>query len=203
MVSLQSAIKKILSGIAAGVAGAWKAFRAWISIPVNLCLSLLALSFLVSFISWACSARFTSAVLFFPDEKGGLRGEKREIPRRAGLEDRAELIASELLLGPARTDLSRAFVSGARLVSVLYRRGTLYVNLSPDAALPVTGAGDVARGTASVKTGLSALERSLRAALPGIGRITLAIGGYEPFLDGLPSETKGVKKSRKSIDKGS
>lgn len=202
MISLQSTSSKIASGLAAGSTRAWRAFRAWISIPVNLCLSLLALCFIVSFVTWACSVRFAFAVLYFPDEKGVLHGEKRILPIKNGFEDKAELISSEVLLGPASTDLSRAFTAGARVASVLYRKGHLYINLTPDAALPVTGAGDL-RGTASVKAGLSALKRSLRAALPGIGRITLAIGGYEAFVDGLAREPDEAKKSRKSIDKGS
>ena len=47
----------------------------------------------------------------------------------------AELIASELLLGPKSTSFSSAFAPGVRVESAMYRKGRLFVDISADAAL--------------------------------------------------------------------
>ena len=157
----------------------WKATLGWLSVPVNLCLAVLGTVFLVSFSSWAIGDHFEGAVLFFPDHKGVLRGELREVPRAWGPEARAELIASELLLGPKTDLLSPAFSTGVRVESAIYRRGRLFIDISPDAALAAPN---------SVKNGLEAMKRSLRAALPGLKRISLTIGGKEPYTVSLEAD---------------
>ncbi len=174
--------------LAAGraLAVACKVTLKWLSVPVNSCLAVLGLVFVVSFVSWAFGAAFEEAVLFFPDQKGHLRGELREVPHGRGSESRAELIASELLLGPKNAVLVPAFASGVRVESAIYRKGHLFIDVSPDAALaPKT----------SLKNGLEAMEHSLRAALPGLQRLSLTIGGKEPYSVGIGAEGgKEIKK---------
>jgi hypothetical protein len=168
---------------------AWKASLKWLSVPVNLCLAVLGLVFLVSFAAWAISDKFEEAVLWFPDAKGRLRGEIRQIPHSWGPEARAELVASELLLGPKSSFLIKAFAPGVRVESILYRKGRLFVDVSPDAALD---------DPKTLKNGLAAMERSLRAALPGLRRLVLTIGGTEPYVVGLIAEGgPGIKKTGK------
>jgi hypothetical protein len=177
--------------IAAGraFATAAKAAIRWLSVPVNLCLAVLGLVFFVSFATWAFTDRFEQAVLFFPDSKDRLRGEVREVPHSAGPEARAELVASELLLGPENSSLSAAFLPGVRVESVLLRKGRLFLDISQDAALAPPK---------SLKGGIAAMERSLRAALPGLKRLSLTIGGKEPYADGLAVEGgTGIKKAGK------
>jgi hypothetical protein len=161
----------------------------WLSVPVNFCLALLGLVFMVSLVSWAVGDRFEEAVLFFPDSRGKLHGEIRDVPHTWGAEARAELVASELLLGPRDASLLPAFEPGIRVESAIYRKGQLFVDISQDAALALP---------ASLKTGIAAMERSLRAALPGLKRLSLTIGGKEPYSVGLKVEGgKGIKKTGK------
>jgi hypothetical protein len=179
------------SSLAAGrvLAAAWDASRKWLSIPVNSCLTLLGLVFLISFSIWAIGDGFEEAVLFFPDARGGLHGEPRDVPRSRGPEARAELIASELLLGPKDASLFPAFAPGVRVETAIYRKGRLFLDISPEAAL---------EAPKSLKSGIAALERSLRTALPGIKRLSLTIGGKEPYAVGLMVEGgKDIKKTGK------
>jgi hypothetical protein len=177
--------------IAAGraLALAWRVSLKWLSVPVNLCLAVLGLLFVVSFVSWAFGESFEQAVLFFPDAKGRLKGELRDVPHSRGAEARAELIASELLLGPATASLDPAFAPGTRVQASLYRRGRLFLDISPEAAVEQPQA---------LKIGITAMERSLQAALPGLKRLSLTIGGEEPYAVGLKTEGgKGIKKTGK------
>jgi len=161
---------------------AWKATlvalrvaRGWLAVPANACLAALAAAFLISFLSWAIGDRFAQVALFFPSgRRASSAGEMRDLPRPRGREARAELIASELLLGPRDPSLKPAFAQGTRLVSTLYRKGRLYIDLSEDAALAEPK---------ELRAGLAALERSLRLALPGLKRLTVTIGGREPYAD--------------------
>jgi hypothetical protein len=179
--------RRFLLAVGRILAAAWAATLKWLSVPVNLCLALIGLVFIVSFASWAIGDRFEEAVLFFPDAKGRLHGETRNVPHSWGSEARAELIASELLLGPKDTSLSPAFTPGVRVDSVIYRKGRLFVDISPIAALD---------SPKSLKDGIGAMERSLKAALPGIKRISLTIGGKEPYAVGLKAEGgKDIKKT--------
>ena len=172
-------------------AGAFlKRIAVWLSPPPRFCAALLSLVFVVSLLSWALGDRVYQSVLFFPQARGtGLRGELRNLPRTASREKAAELLASELLLGPASPDLSAAFPVGVRVESTMLRRGALYLDLSQDAALA-----DPAR----LRLGLSSMEKSLRAGLPGIGRIVITIGGIEPYKDGLADPDDTAKKSKKN-----
>ena len=162
-----------------------RATRAWISVPVNLCLALLGLLFLVSLGSWAAVDRFSEYVLYFPDGRGRLRGEMRPLPRIRGNEAQAELVASELLLGPRDQRLLPAFPAGVRAESVIARKSGLYVDLSTDAALVPPD---------SLRLGLEALRASLAAALPGGPRPRLTIGGNEPWAEGLAAEAGNKPK---------
>jgi hypothetical protein len=162
----------------------------WLAVPLNLCLALLGLVFVISFSTWAVTDRFESALLYFPDAKGALHGEVREVPHSWGKEARAGLIASEVLLGPKSADLVSSFPSGVRVESVLYRKGRLFLDISASAALATPD---------SLKTGIKAMERSIHAALPEIWRITLTIGGKEPYKVGLKEAGGGprIKKAGK------
>jgi hypothetical protein len=166
---------------------ALRAVRAWLSVPVNACIAALAAAFLVSALSWALGDRYAEVALFFPSGRGAsLGGEMRDLPRPRGPEARAELVASELLLGPRDPALHAAFPQGTRLVSAIYRKGRLFVDLSDDAALAEP---------AVLRAGLAAIERSLRLALPGLKRLTVTIGGREPYADS-ETEGNGAKKQK-------
>ena len=189
MNSFLDAMRRSLLTAGRLVSAAWESSLKWLSVPVNLCLAVLGLIFVVSFASWAFGSSFEEAVLFYPDAKGVLHGELREIPHSRGAEARAELIASELLLGPKDANLSPAFSTGVRVETAMYRKGKLFIDMSPEAALDAP---------ISLRRGIAAMERSLRAALPGMKRLSLTIGGKEPYVDGLKVEGgKDIKKTGK------
>jgi hypothetical protein len=184
------ASRRFFLALGRALSAAWSIALKWLSVPVNLCLAAIALFFLVSFGSWAIGDRFSTVLLYFPDSNGALHGETREVPRCFGAEKRAELIASELLLGPGNGSLVRAFEAGVQVQSAIYRKSRLFVDISPEAALAEPKA---------LKAGIAAMDRSLVAALPGIKRISLTIGGKEPYIAGLEVEEgrKGAKKTGK------
>ncbi len=190
------ALRRFLLASGRALAAAWEASLKWLSVPVNLCLAVLGLVFVVSFGSWAIGDRFEEAVLFFPDKLDKLRGEIRDIPHTSGPEARAELIASEFLLGPKDASLFSAFPPGVRVESVLYRKGRLFVDISSDAAF--ADPADPNTLKTRILTGIAAMDRSLKAALPGLKRLSLTIGGKEPYAVGLKAEGgKGIKKTGK------
>jgi hypothetical protein len=189
MKSFLDALHRLSLAVGRALVRAYKRTLVWLSVPVNLCLAVLGLVFVLSFASWAIGDKFGEIVLWFPDSKGSLQGEIRQVPHCWGAEERAELVASELLLGPKTMSLRPAFESGVKVESVLYRKGRLFVDISLDAALEEAG---------SLKKGLAAMERSLRAALPGMRRLTVTIGGTEPYVVGLKVEgVRGAKKAGK------
>jgi hypothetical protein len=184
------AMRRFFLAAGRALAIAWAASLKWLAVPLNLCLSVLGLVFAVSFVSWAVGDRFEEALLFFPDAKGVLRGEVRELPHSRGAEARAELIASEVLLGPQSANLTPAFAPDVRVESVLLRKGRLFVDISPGAALAAMDASD----PNTIKWGIAAMERSLRTSLPGIKRLTVTIGGKEPYTDRLKVEGGHIAK---------
>jgi Sporulation and spore germination len=183
------ALRRLSVVVGRSLVVAYKRTILWLSFPVNFCLAVLGLVFLVSFASWAIGRVFDPVVLWFPDSKGSLRGEIRQVPVSWGAEARAELVTSELLLGPKTMSLHPDFPPGIRVESVMYRKGRLFVDISLEAAL---------EDAKSLKNGLAALERSLRAALPGLRRLTVTIGGTEPYTVGLKVDgARGAKKAGK------
>lgn len=145
----------------------------WLSVPSHFVISLFSLAFLASLVLWSLADHGESFALFFPESNDrGIKAERRILPQRSVLETRAELVASENLLGPFDPSLKPAFPPGVRVNSVLFRKGQLYLDLSEDAALaePV-----------SLKLGLAALERTLSYAFPTVRKVVLTIGGFEPY----------------------
>jgi len=182
MISFIDALRRFLLASGRTLAAAWEFMLRFLSVPVNLCLTVLCLCFASSLSAWAFGEPFERAVLFFPvpGARAELRGELHNVPHSRSAEARAELIASELLLGPQSTTLAPAFAPGSRVESAILRKGRLFVDISADAAL--------APDPSTLKKGIAAMDRSLRFALPGIKRISLTIGGLEPYAAGLSAE---------------
>jgi hypothetical protein len=191
MTRFLDALRRILAASWQALAQAWDFVLGFLSVPINLCLSVLCLVFAISMGAWAFGEPFEKAVLYFPDPgaKGALRGEVRNVPHVYGTETKAELIVSELLLGPQSTSLSSAFEPGVRVESAMYRKGRLFIDISPEAALA---------SQSSLRNGVEAMDRSLKSALPGLKRISLTIGGLEPFAMGLQTEGGANKKAEKN-----
>jgi hypothetical protein len=189
-------MKRFFLRFASLLAQAWRsslvairAFVVWVSPTHRFLASLLVLVFVVSVLSWAIFDVRSTYILFFPTvTRGNLRGEARDLPRRFGAEGRAELLASEFLLGPRDPGLVPALPAGTTLAAVLLRKGTLYVDLGEEAALPPRP---------DIERALDALDKTLRQGIPPARRIVLTIGGQEPWKEGLPSPTAGTSQGGK------
>jgi hypothetical protein len=170
-------MNKALASALGLLRGVFRTALTWLSKPLHAILAALALAFLVSSLSLALADRYVEAVLFFPSRRTGAPvGELRDLPRPRGAEAKAELLVSEILLGPASSRLSPAFAQDSRLESAIYRKGRLYIDISADAALA---------GASELKTGLKALERSLRLGFPWLKELKVTIGGREPYAAGI------------------
>jgi len=166
-----------------------KGISEFFSSPRNFALLLLGAAFLYSFASWALNDRLDEVVIYFPALSGdSLQGELRSIPRSRDAESFAEYLVSESLLGPRSPGLVSGFGSGARLESVLYRNGKLYINISEEAAL-----GDAEL----LKKSLKALERTARAGISSVGLVVIAIGGYEPYAESFGTDSSSSYKIEK------
>jgi len=165
---------------------AFRPVLAWLREPLHALLVALGLALLASSLGLVLSDRYAEAVLFFPSRRGpAIAGETREVPRQRGAEARAELLVSELLLGPASSQLNPAFFQDTRLESAIYRKGRLYVDLSADAALA---------SPEELKIGLAALERSLRLGFPWLKELKMTIGGQEPYATGIEPGNDAKKR---------
>ena len=64
------ALRGYLLALGRVLAVAWKASIKWLSVPVNFCLALLGLVFVISFVSWAVGSGFRGGGLVFPRREG-------------------------------------------------------------------------------------------------------------------------------------
>ena len=111
-------------------------------------------------------------VFFYPSIKSGkIKAEIRSVISGQNPEEDAARIVSEYLLGPISTDLDNVFSLNTTLDSVLYRKKTIYINISEDAALAAD----------NTKTGITALEKTVKRAFPGIENVIITINGNVPF----------------------
>jgi hypothetical protein len=93
---------------------------------------MLIVVFLFSFTHYAAGAYYKrKLVLFFPVRgERVFTGEIRTLKRKLSEEENIRLLISELLLGPADILHDRLVSREARLKSVLFRDGKLYIDLS-------------------------------------------------------------------------
>jgi len=161
-------------------------FVAWVSPLDRLFAFLLGLVFVVSLASWALAVRETGYVLYFPSAHGGaLRGESRDMPRRTGVEAKARELVAEFLLGPANPGLLPAFPAGTPLNAVLFRKGVLFVDIGPEAALLPED---------DLKLAIRALQRTIGLGIHQARKVVITIGGLEPWRAGLSAIPATVPK---------
>jgi len=161
----------------------------WLSVSSNLCLTVLTCLFAFSFVTWVVRAPGREIALFFPDSAGVSRGEPRLVSRAPNREMLAELVASEVLLGPSDQRFSAPFDSNERPGTVMLRDDKLYVDLAERVALTPPD---------RLRRGIESLERSLRLALPGLKTVAITIGGREPYTSGLPRESESARKTQEN-----
>ncbi|HUX36439.1 MAG TPA: GerMN domain-containing protein [Rectinemataceae bacterium] len=153
-----------------------RGFISWVSPRNRLFAFFLAIVFLLSLAAWAIFDGETGYVLYFPTANGAaLRGEMRNLPRESGTEARTQALVSEFLLGPANPELEPAFPTGTSLRAVIYRKGTLFVDIGEEAALLPED---------RLKLAIRALDRSIHLGLHQPRRIVVTIGGFVPWDEG-------------------
>jgi len=168
--------------------GRLRQFFVWVSPPTRLFAFLLVLAFLVSLGSWAIFDKNSGYLLYFPNAGGkSLQGELRYMPRRSGTEEKARGLVAEFLLGPANPNLLPAVPSGTALNGLLYRKGTLFVDIGEEAAL-IPGS--------DLRLALKALERTLRLGLHQVRHVVITIGGFQPWDEGLAQAMPTARKNR-------
>ncbi|MDR0720235.1 MAG: GerMN domain-containing protein [Treponema sp.] len=111
--------------------------------------------------------------VFYDARDGSVVVETRQIKRASSPETAIRRYVDEALLGPVLPELAPLFPKGSRLVSLLFRGGTVYADISQDALFPVEG-GDVFRSCLT-------LNKGIRRNFPSVKDVKLFIGGNEIF----------------------
>ena len=134
----------------------------------------LLLSLLFYFVAREPLARRT---LFFPSMTSPLlSGEDRLLPVRRGQEANLRLLVDELILGPAQSSHLRVLPRRTQVVSLILRRGSLYLNLSREVLFPDED------GIGSVGDALQAVGNTLWYNFPRLRRVHIFIDGQVPRL---------------------
>ena len=92
--------------------------------------------------------------VFYTISDGNIVVEDRMIKRSASREENITRYVEEAILGPALPDVLPLFPRGTRLLSLLFRDGVVYVNLSEEAALPPEEGGEVFKNLNTLYTGI-------------------------------------------------
>ena len=92
--------------------------------------------------------------VFYTISDGNIIVEDRMIKRAASREVNITRYVEEAVLGPALPDVLPLFPRGTRLLSLLFRDGVVYVNLSEEAALPPEEGGEVFKNLNTLYTGI-------------------------------------------------
>ncbi|GAB6393290.1 MAG: hypothetical protein MdMp014T_2663 [Treponematales bacterium] len=112
--------------------------------------------------------------MVFYTETGEARAESRLWLPQKSREAALTRYVSEVCLGPVSDGLKPLFAEETRLLSLLFRDGVVYANLSESAALPVPEAGSAFRS-------LSALREGVRRNFPFVRDMRLFINGREAY----------------------
>jgi hypothetical protein len=112
---------------------------------------------------------------FYTFDRGKPSVEDRMLPKTASRELDITRYAEEALLGPVSMESAPLVTKGTRLRSLIYRDGSVWADLTEDAALPVPEA------KTGVFEGLLALNRGIRRNFPYVKNVALFIGGNEAF----------------------
>jgi hypothetical protein len=146
-------------------------------------LAIFALSLAVFLVSPTARAR---RVVFFPSTATRtpagkpirLIAEERFLPRHRDADRDARELVEAVLLGPARHGAAPLFPLTTTVRTLMVRRGTLYVDLSAQAAIPDTVA------PLPLEEAAAALARSVRFNFPWIHEIAFSVDGQTPRASG-------------------
>ena len=111
------------------------------------------------------------ATLFFPSvDHNSLVSEKRRLDLMGSVEKRAQVVAAELLLGPVSRNSLPLFSADSRLLSVLKRGDTVFIDIHLQ---------DPSSENAGWKLIYQAFAKSLSDSVPGAGKVRMFIDGNE------------------------
>ncbi len=146
--------------------------------PARYFFILLFLLFLFVGIEFICTPTVKKGFTFESIHSNGFVYEKRSLllPRGQELarEQSLYLYISEYLLGPFSLDARPLFNLNTRVETVIFRKGKLWIDLSSEAAVPLTG-------VSSLPFALTTLERNIKQHFSGVKDLRLTIAGKVPF----------------------
>ena len=111
---------------------------------------------------------------FFPDRRGGLKGETRRLPDLKGDEQKIGQLVEELILGPFDIDHNFLIPKDTRLNTVMLRnKSTVYLDFSPNFV--------IAAGTTSLSYNdiISGIEKNVRYNFPYVKKIIITVDGQQ------------------------
>ncbi len=109
---------------------------------------------------------------FFPDRRGGLRGETRRLPDVKGEEQKIGQLVEELILGPFDIDHNFLIPQNTRLYTVMLRdKDTVYLDFSPDF---VISAGKTSLNYLEIASGI---KKNVSYNFPHITKIIISVDG--------------------------
>lgn len=125
----------------------------------------------IGVIAYGLTLPSNACMLYFPDQHAkNLVLEKRALNPIGSTEERAIRVLDELALGPMNHNLQPLLPSGAEIVSVMLRSGTLYVNIEIL---------DLSDSMFRYSLLQDSLEKSVKSSVPGIRHIRLFLNGVE------------------------
>jgi hypothetical protein len=151
------------------------ALARFFSFKLNRRLACLALIVLIALLDFLISGLVRRTFVFYSILEDTTVVEDRMVRRSSSRETDIRRYVEEVLLGPVSPDLALLFPRETRLRSLMYREGTVYADLSEDAALPLEG-GDVFRSCLTLNEGI-------RRNFSSVKDVKLFIGGNEIFFN--------------------
>ncbi|MDR1129246.1 MAG: GerMN domain-containing protein [Treponema sp.] len=128
---------------------------------------------LLAFLDYRARGLVRATYVFYDIESGNELVEERLLPLPPDQEGKLRFYTDEALLGPVSPNALPLVLRGTRLESLLFRGGTVYLDLSESAAFPVGEGG-------SLKS-LSALRRGIMRNFGFVKDVRLFIAGNEAF----------------------
>ena len=116
--------------------------------------------------------------VFYAISDGKITVEDRMVKLAMTREQNLTRYVEEAILGPVSPGILPLFPRGTRLLSLLYREGVVYVNLSGDAALPPEEGGEVF-------INLNTLYTGIKRNFSYVSDVCFFIGGEEAYSGGF------------------
>jgi hypothetical protein len=147
----------------------WESFKQFRRLGYLAALAGIALFFLFS------SGMARRTFEFYTFDRGKSVVEARMLPKTASPELDITRYTEEALLGPVSIEFAPLVVRGTKLRSLIFREGTVWADLSGEAALPVP------ETKTGVYEGILALNRGIRRNFPAVRDVKIFIGGNEVY----------------------